>query len=60
VEKPKEPLLRIIKEGEEYICLLCHSSLKTKWFGLKILGCYQPECKNYYRGKNGTKISQFK
>jgi hypothetical protein len=48
--KPKPPLIRIIQEGEMHICDKCHSSIKTTFFGKK-LGCIQPKCENYYKGK---------
>jgi hypothetical protein len=47
-EKPKGHPLRIIQEGEIHICSKCGSSIKTRWFGLKKLGCIQPECEDYY------------
>jgi len=47
---PKQPLVRIIREGEIHVCDLCHSSIKTNWYGKK-LGCYQPECENYFGKK---------
>ena len=50
-EKPKGYPLRIIQEGEVYICKKCGSSIKTKWFGFKKLGCIQPECEDYYGRK---------
>jgi hypothetical protein len=47
--KPEKHLLRIIQEGELHTCTNCGSSIKTKWFGLKKLGCIHPKCENYYK-----------
>lgn len=46
---PKFPPHRIVKEGSWKFCKMCGSSLKTKYFGLKTLGCIQSLCDNYYQ-----------
>ncbi len=59
MNKPKPPLNRIIREGTVGECKLCNSSLQTKWFGLiKTEYCIQPECENYYDGKQAQRDSQ--
>ena len=48
-EKPKASPVRILKEGGVHVCSKCGSSIKTRWFGFKKLGCIQPECEDYYK-----------
>lgn len=56
-EPPKPPLMRVGVNG--YLCSLCGSGMKPKGpFGILFnvfKGCYQPDCENYWRGKNGTR-----
>jgi hypothetical protein len=47
-EYPLGPSVRIIQEGEEFVCDKCNSSIKTKWFGFKKLGCINKKCGDYY------------
>lgn len=51
--KPKPPLARIMKEGvEDYQgCPKCGSTLIRRFGFLRILGCIQSECENYYKRK---------
>jgi len=56
IKKPKEPLIRIIRNDSFYpACNLCHSTLQRKWSWKKFkyieLGCIQPQCENYYKNK---------
>jgi len=56
MNKPKEPILRIIREGSVGLCKKCGSSLEYKWdfiFQFGELGCIQPLCENYYLRDNG-------
>lgn len=47
---PPSSIGRIIIEGSNADCPLCHSTVKYKWFGLgKSIGCIQPLCENYYK-----------
>lgn len=57
MEKPKWPLNSKIYEGDFGSCVKCGSSelrsvIGIKSFGIgKVIGCIQPECDNYYKGK---------
>lgn len=44
---PKPPLMRIGCNGNP--CPLCGSGMQSNWLWLKIKGCYQPKCENYWR-----------
>ena len=46
-EKPKQPLNRIIADGDGKFCEFCGSGMVRKWF--KNVGCRQSECVNYYK-----------
>ena len=51
---PKPPLDRIIRDHSIGTCPLCGSTEQRKYqfFGVgKIIGCINPDCKNYYKGK---------
>jgi len=48
---PQRPIVRIIHAGEhpKNCCLICRSSLQTKWWGLiRTDKCINPSCSNYY------------
>ena len=49
ISPPKFPLSSIEIDADlREKCGLCGSSLKRKWFS-KVIGCYQPECTNYWQ-----------
>jgi hypothetical protein len=53
MEKPVQPMTRIIREGTYGTCPKCHSTEQRRFNFLffswgKILGCINPQCENYY------------
>lgn len=46
---PKRYPGSLIKEGSTQFCDKCGSSIKTKWWSLKSIGCIQSKCKNWYK-----------
>lgn len=48
-EDIKFPPMMYLAEGDiRRKCEVCGSSLKRKFF-VKVLGCYSPECKKYWK-----------
>ena len=45
------PLTRLIKEGTCGDCPSCGSTQLKKMISRKVLGCINPECKNYHKNK---------
>lgn len=47
VPVPAGPINSVVKEGEIMSCIICHSSLHSKWF-FWTDGCLNETCENYY------------
>ena len=50
---PPPPNL-VIYEGSLSYCEKCGSSVKRNWY-FRVIGCWQPECSNYWKRQKSEK-----